>query len=166
VTSRAAQPTAAAACYRTLPSIEDLRTPSTEGSRTPSSPVEWSIYRPVRFGPAVFQHAITVDSSPRFAAAGTGRETATIDLLEPDEPCPTVTAVFRRFHERHAGSWSGRVYLTWLTASSTSRAAPDTNRRIAVHLATLRPPDGYAIYLPGPARGGAARIQSDRLWSR
>jgi predicted acetyltransferase len=121
---------------------------------------EGTIYGRFGFGPAVFQHALTVDTGPRFALRGPADD-GSVELLEPAEAWPSVADVFRRFHERTRGSVERpRFYETILTGEfSFDSAGPDTKLRTAVHLDAAGTPDGYVAYRPGSHQDGHRSIK-------
>jgi len=119
---------------------------------------EGSIYGRFGFGPAVFQHSLTVDTGPRFAVRGPADD-GTVELLEPAEAWPSVAAVFGQFHERTRGSVERpRFYETILTAEFDFESGPDGKLRTAVHLDATGAPDGYVAYRPGPRKDGHRAI--------
>jgi len=121
---------------------------------------EGSIYGRFGFGPAVFHHAITVDTSPRFALRAQAEDDGTVELLEPAEAWPTVAAVFGRFHERTRGSVDRpQFYRTFLTGEFDFDSGPDRHLRTAVHLDAAGAPDGYVVYRPGPREDGRRTIK-------
>ncbi|HET6938714.1 MAG TPA: GNAT family N-acetyltransferase [Nocardioides sp.] len=121
---------------------------------------EGSIYGRFGFGPAVFHHAITVDTSPRFELRGPADDDGMVELLEPAEAWPTVAAVFGRFHERTRGSVERpRFYQTFLTGEFDFESGADKQLRTAVHLDAAGTPDGYVAYRPGPRENGRRTIK-------
>jgi predicted acetyltransferase len=125
---------------------------------------EGSIYGRFGFGPAVFHHAITVDTSPRFALRGPAEDDGTVELLEPAEAWPTVAAVFGRFHERTRGSVDRpRFYQTFLSGEFDFDSGPDKTLRTAVHLDAAGAPDGYVAYRPGPRENNSRTIKVSDL---
>ena len=124
---------------------------------------EGSIYGRFGFGPAVFQHSLVVDTGPRFALRGPADE-GSVELLEPVDAWPTVTAVFARFHERTRGSVERpRFYETILTGEFDFEDGADQKLRTAVHLDAAGTPDGYVAYRPGPRKDGHRAINVSDL---
>jgi predicted acetyltransferase len=124
---------------------------------------EGSIYGRFGFGPAVFQHALTVETSPRFALRGLDDD-GSVELLEPVEAWPTMTTVFSRFHERTRGSVQRpRFYQTFLTGEFNFEDGPDHKLRTAVHLDAAGVPDGYVAYRPGPRQDGHRAVKVSDL---
>jgi predicted acetyltransferase len=119
---------------------------------------EGSIYGRFGFGPAAFQHAISVDTGPRFAMRGPADD-GSVELLEPAEAWPTVAEVFGRFHGRTRGSVERpRFYRTLLTGEYDFKSGPDEKLRTAVHVDAAGAADGYVAYRPGPHQDGHRSI--------
>lgn len=126
---------------------------------------EGSIYGRFGFGPAVFQHAVTVDTGPRFALRGPDGD-GSVELMEPAEAWSTVDALFAQFHERTRGSVERpQFYRTVLTGEFDFDSGPDRMLRIAVHLDVSGTPDGYVAYRPGPREDGRRTIKVKDLVS-
>ena len=124
---------------------------------------EGSIYGRFGFGPAVFQHSLVVDTGPRFVLRGPAGD-GSVELLEPVDAWPTVTAVFARFHERTRGSVERpRFYETILTGEFDFENGADQKLRIAVHLDAAGTPDGYVAYRPGARKDGHRAIHVSDL---
>lgn len=120
---------------------------------------EGSIYGRFGFGPAVFQHAISVDTGPRFALRGPADD-GSVELLEPAEAWPAMAEVFGRFHETTRGSVERpRFYQTILTGEYNFESGRDEKLRTAVHLDAAGAPDGYVAYRPGPRKDGHRSIK-------
>jgi predicted acetyltransferase len=120
---------------------------------------EGSIYGRFGFGPAVFQHAVTVDTSPRFALRGPAGD-GSVELLEPAEAWPTVSSVFAQFHASTRGSVERpQFYRAVLTGEFDFENGPDRMLRIAVHLDAAGAPDGYVAYRAGPRQDGHRTIK-------
>jgi predicted acetyltransferase len=120
---------------------------------------EGTIYGRFGFGPAVFQHAVKVDTGSRFAL----REPAddgSVELMEPAEAWPAVAEVFSAFHARTRGSVERpRFYQTFLTAEFDYESGPDRKLWTAVHLDAEGTPDGYVAYRPGSREDGHRAIK-------
>ncbi len=124
---------------------------------------EGAIYGRFGFGPAVFQHALAVDTGPRFALRGPGDD-GSVELLEPAEAWPTVATVFARFHERTRGSVERpKFYETILSGEFDYESGPDLKIRAAVHLDASGTPDGYVAYRPGPRKDSHRAIKVSDL---
>lgn len=124
---------------------------------------EGTIYGRFGFGPAVFHHAITVDTSSRFALRGAADD-GSVELVEPAEAWPAVAAVFGRFHERTRGSVERpRFYETFLTGEYDFESGPDRKLRTAVHFDAAGTPDGYVAYRPGPREDSHRTIRVSDL---
>jgi predicted acetyltransferase len=124
---------------------------------------EGSIYGRFGFGPAVFQHTLTVDTSSRFGLRAFEDDGA-VELLEPLEAWPAVTAVFARFHERTRGSVERpKFYEPILTGAYNFEDGQDAKLRTAVHVDASGTPDGYAAYRPDPRKDGRRNIHVSDL---
>jgi predicted acetyltransferase len=124
---------------------------------------EGSIYGRFGFGPAVFQHAVTVDTSPRFALRGPDDDGSVV-LMEPAEAWPVVSSVFTQWHQRTRGSVERpQFYRTMLTAEFDFENGPDRMLRTAVHLDAAGTPDGYVAYRPGPRKDRSRPIKLSDL---
>jgi predicted acetyltransferase len=124
---------------------------------------EGSIYGRFGFGPAVFQHALVVDTSPRFALRPF-EDDGSVELIEPAEAWPAVTAVFARFHERTRGSVERpKFYEPILTGEFNFDNGPDEKLRTAVHLDASGTPDGYVAYRPDPRKDSHRAIHVSDL---
>ena len=145
---------------------EDLRTPSSSGvPLAVLTASEGSIYGRFGFGPAVFQHTLSVDTGPRFALRGRPT-TARSSSSSPAEAWPTVAAMFARSHERTRGSVERpHFYEPILTGEFNFESGPDAKLRTAVHLDAAGTPDGYVAYRPGPRKDATAPSRS-ATWSR
>jgi predicted acetyltransferase len=111
---------------------------------------EGTIYGRFGFGPAVFQHGVTVDTGALFALRSLSDD-GSVALLDPAEAWPAVASVFGSFHERTRGSVERpRFYQTFLTAEFDYESGPDRKLWTAVHLDATGSPDGYVAYRPGP----------------
>ncbi len=124
---------------------------------------EGSIYGRFGFGPAVFQHSLTVETSPRFALREYDDDGA-VELLEPAEAWPAVSSVFAAFHRQTRGSVERPAfYEPILTGAFNFEDGADTKLRIAVHLAADGTPDGYVAYRPGPREDSHRAIKVSDL---
>jgi len=124
---------------------------------------EGSIYGRFGFGPAVFQHALTVDTGPRFALRGPEGD-GTVELLEPAEAWPTVAEVFARFHEQTRGSVDRpKFYEPILTGEFDFDSGRDHKLRTAVHVDAAGSPDGYVAYRPGPRQDSHRAVKVSDL---
>ncbi len=124
---------------------------------------EGSIYGRFGFGPAVFQHTLAVDTSSRFGLRAFDDD-GSVELLEPLEAWPAVTAVFARFHERTRGSVERpKFYEPILTGAYNFEDGQDTKLRTAVHVDASGTPDGYAAYRPDPRKDGRRTIHVSDL---
>jgi predicted acetyltransferase len=120
---------------------------------------EGSIYQRFGFGPAVFQHSLSVDTGPRFALR-THDDAGSVELLEPAEAWPTVAEVFRRFHDGTRGSVDRpQFYQPFLTGEFDFEKGPDLRLRTAVHLDAGGTPDGHVVYRPGPREQGRRTVK-------
>ena len=120
---------------------------------------EGSIYGRFGFGPAVFQHTLEVDTGPRFEVRELDDDGA-LELLEPAEAWPTVSALFAEFHGRTRGSVARpRFYEALLTGAFDFESGQEKLLRTAVHLDAAGRPDGYVAYRPGARQDGHRRIK-------
>lgn len=121
---------------------------------------EGTIYGRFGFGPAVFQHSVTVDTGARFGLRAMADD-CSVELLEPAEAWPAVARVFGRFHRSTRGSLDRpRFYETILTGEFDFESGPDTRLRTAVHLDGTGEPDGYVAYRPGPRKDGHRTVRA------
>lgn len=111
---------------------------------------EGTIYGRFGFGPATRLRQIEVDVSARFMPRDPFgcRDDGWLEMPEPAEAWPTVSAVFDHFHSRTRGSVTRPAsYQPLLTgAFSHERGGPNPQLRAVVHLDGQGEPDGYALY--------------------
>jgi predicted acetyltransferase len=134
---------------------EDLRDAAARGVPLAAlTASEGSIYGRFGFGPAVFQHAVEVDTGPRFALRELDDDGSLL-LLEPVVAWPAVEQVFATFHSRTRGSVERpRFYEDILTGTAEGDGGPDKMLRTAVHVDATGEPDGYAAYWPTARKDG------------
>ncbi|HCB07373.1 MAG TPA: hypothetical protein DEQ43_24510 [Nocardioides bacterium] len=126
---------------------------------------EGAIYGRFGFGPAIFEHALEVDTGPRFALRPFVDD-GSVELLEPAEAWPAMAQIFARFHEQTRGSVERpQFYEPILTGAFNFEDGEDRKLRTAVHVDGSGTPDGYVAYRPNPRKDGPARSMS-ATWSR
>jgi len=143
---------------------EDLQDATTRGiPLAVLTASEGTIYGRFGFGPAVFQHALVVDTGTRFRLRGAD-DSGSVELIDPMEAWPSMATVFARFHEQTRGSVERpRFYQTFLTGEFDFESGPDRKIWTAVHLDAAGTPDGYVAYRPGPREDGHRAIKVSDL---
>ncbi len=124
---------------------------------------EGSIYGRFGFGLATRSRHLEVDTTARFALrtpveSGPGR--GGVELLEPEEAWPSVSAVFDAFHASTRGSVERPAfYRSILTGAFDFEEGPDRKLRAAVHVDADGTPDGYVLYAPGKRVEGHQSVE-------
>lgn len=122
---------------------------------------EATIYGRFGFGAASFKRAIALDTSAGFRLDGPP-DPGWVELIEPADGWPVISAVFERFHATTRGSVRRpHFYEPWLTGRHdfTGGGGKETKSRLAVHLDASGTPDGYALYKPKGLDDGPTALE-------
>jgi predicted acetyltransferase len=127
---------------------------------------EATIYGRWGFGAAVFAQKIEVDTGPRFGLRGF-TDPGRVEVIDPGDSLPLVTAQLERFHERTRGSVPHPKFYERMFSGSYDWEADGPNKKLwgAVHLDADEQVDGIVLYVHKGKDGHHRKLEVELLVS-